>query len=206
MTKLWGFSLSELMIALLVLGILSAVTVPAINKRQVSKNKIFIKKAYYTTAEVISELINDDKIYADATGLCPTTGESGYVGFDCPGTNGQSTTDKFVVNFADYLNIIGEIDSSSPSYRFATNDMMMWYFPKSGCFETKGNVNNPCSITIDVDGDSRGDNEKQPSSSSKTEGFDQFSINIYADGRMEIPEEQTWAKDAIQISSSLTKN
>ena len=45
MKKYLGFTLAELMIAMLVLGILLAITMPLMAKRQVNKNKIFIKKA-----------------------------------------------------------------------------------------------------------------------------------------------------------------
>ena len=232
MKKYLGFTLAELMIAMLVLGILLAITMPLMAKRQVNKNKIFIKKAYYATTEVISELINDESIYAGLDGYCPETGATGYVGFDClpaSTTPNANYYGKLAYQFANKLNIVESISldgtytgltqsynndcssymalDTSYCYTFNTTDGIHWMFPGMKSF-TKGDTTTPYTIGIDVNGIGIGDDCFQGSSktkcSGKTNGFDQFRIKIYYDGRMEIPSTETWAIDAIQIGSSLT--
>ena len=63
MKKLLGFTLTELMIAITVLGILTAAVLPAVLGNNPNQNKIMMKKAYYTTAEVISEMINNESLF-----------------------------------------------------------------------------------------------------------------------------------------------
>ena len=231
MKKFLGFTLSELMIAMLVMGILLAVVMPTMTKKTANKNKMFVKKAYFATSEVIAELINDDTIYATADGICPETGESGYVGFDClPASYSPNSNyyGKLAYHFANKLNTYEEIEigstntglnhsynctsydidpSNSFCYSFTTTDGIHWMFPGTATF-SKGNLSTPYTILVDVNGLDNGDNCYEGSGYSdcdeKTDSFDQFRISIYADGRIEIPEEETWARDAIQISSSLT--
>ena len=38
----------------------------------------------------------------------------------------------------------------------------------------------------------------------RTKNFDRFSMTISDDGTITIPEEQTWVREALQVSSSLT--
>ncbi len=231
MKKFLGFTLSELMIAMLVMGILLAVVMPTMTKKTANKNKMFVKKAYFATSEVIAELINDDTIYATADGICPATGESGYVGFDCLQANvlpNNKYYGKLAYHFADKLNTYEEVelgdtysglnsddacveyDLDTFCYTFTTTDGIHWMFPGAEEYAgfPKGNVSTPYTILVDVNGLDNGDNCYEGSGYSdcdeKTDSFDQFRISIYADGRIEIPEEETWARDAIQISSSLT--
>ena len=75
--KKFAFTLSELMMALAILGIVAAITLPRLNNSMPSHNKMMMKKAYYTIEDVVSELISDEKLY-------PELGTDGtkYVGFD----------------------------------------------------------------------------------------------------------------------------
>ena len=72
-----GFTLSEVMIALTVLGVLCVTVLPAIVSTMPSQKKIMIKRAYYTTANLVSDLINDPDLY-------PSVNTAGVetVGFD----------------------------------------------------------------------------------------------------------------------------
>ena len=231
MKKHLGFTLSELMIAMLVLGILLAVTMPIMSNKKVNQNKIFIKKAYYATSEVIAELINDESLYANLDGYCPETGDTGYAGFDCLPTNttpSQNYYGKLAYQFANklytietvtlgssnsglstetYCNVLGIDPTSSFCYSFNTTDGIHWMFPGTQTF-TKGDTTTAYTIGIDVNGIGVAPDCFQGSTASgcsgKTDGFDQFRIKIYYDGRIEIPSTETWAIDAIQISSSLT--
>lgn len=224
MKRFKGFTLSELMIALTVLGILCATVLPAIINNSPNQNKMMMKKAYYTFAEVISELINDVANYPASDGLCPDTKTDGYIGFDCAPTSGHS---KLAYLFSRQLNLAdGKIEdeatlktdatysrsslsecygASISCYVFETNDGISWAFPKSTF--TKGNATKTISIGIDVNGDKK-PNCYQGSSSGncrdRDNNFDQFRLDLYADGKVEINEDDEWAAEAIQVSSSLT--
>lgn len=215
MKKFRAFTLSEIMIALSVLGVICAIVLPSVVSKSPNKNKMMMKKAYYTTSEVISELINNTNYYPTEDGLCPDTGSSGYIGFDC-----ASTTSKLPYLFASSLNLadgrlMSEDDLASGSsaadcygaasscYKFETNDGMFWAFPKSSF--TKGDYASTILIGVDVNGE-KAPNCYQGSTSceDKTSNFDQFRIKLYGSGKMEINSADTWAIEAIQVSSSLT--
>ncbi len=65
-----GFTLTELMIALAVIGIIVAVVTPAIMKTRPNKNKMMVKKTFYATEQIVNSLINDDILYPDMREAC----------------------------------------------------------------------------------------------------------------------------------------
>ena len=121
-----GFTLSEILIAMLVLGIIVAASVPIILNLTPNKNVIMIKKAYYATENIIHSLINDQNYYPDMTANCiksdGTLENSGtnecYYGFDyapsainVPGVSGSvATGNKLQCLFASKLNIKEDLD------------------------------------------------------------------------------------------------
>lgn len=72
MKKFRGFTLTELMVALTVIGVLVAVVTPAIMKTRPNKNKMMVKKTFYTTEQAVSTLINDEILYPDMREACRT--------------------------------------------------------------------------------------------------------------------------------------
>ena len=142
MRRFKGFTLTELMIALAVLGILIAVVTPAIMKAKPNKNKMMVKKAYYTAENVISALINDETVYPDVRDLCIEDG-SGNVSSDCAWgfdytnevisegeTYGSDTAgsddakNKFALLFKEKLNV--KNNSTDSVLQFWTNDGLYW--------------------------------------------------------------------------------
>ena len=113
-----GFTLSELMITMLVLGILLALVIPTIVNTRPDEHKMLTKKAYYVTERVVNSLINDELLYPDSTMNCPqvSDGDTCYYGFDDTnavtynGTTygGSDSTDKkskFPLLFAQQVNV-----------------------------------------------------------------------------------------------------
>ena len=214
MKKFKGFTLSEVMVALSVLGVICAIVLPTVVNKSPNKNKMMMKKAYYTTSEIVSEMINNTNHYPTEDGLCPDDGLGGYIGFDC------GAVDKLPFLFATSLNLAdGRIDSTadlgtgtsiadcngaaSTCYKFETNDGMIWAFPKSTF--TKGDYDSSILIGLDVNGEKAPNcYEGSSNCNDKTSNFDQFRIRLYGSGKLEVNEDDTWATEAVQISSSLT--
>jgi len=224
MKKLSGFTLTELMIALAVLGILFALVTPILADRQPNKNKMLVKKAYYATSDIINELVNDISLYPDLDGVCPDNNATGYVGFDCY----ASGVAKLPYQFSKKLNLSSGVPASQSSmdtstykkstsaeccgvssscYYLNTNDNVAWTISTSYSL-TKGNPDGYILLGVDINGDAA-PNCYQGSTatgcSSMTSDFDQFRIKLYADGRLKINESDTWAIEAVQIGSSITE-
>lgn len=223
------------MIALTVLGILCAALLPAILRTTPNQNKIMMKRSYYTTANIVSDMINNPNLYSPVS----LSGVA-YEGFDnleevtySGETYGGSGNDenngsysKFIALFAAHMNIDGEISKTCPSSGdsgstvtpggsgsnrkycrvYTTPDGVDWTLITTYKVETNKTIN---SIIVDVNGDKKpnclqGDSDADAACKSRTENFDRFSMTISNDGTITIPEEQSWAREALQVSSSLT--
>lgn len=57
-----GFTLSEVLVTLTVIGIVSALTIPVLNKANPDKDKITYQKAIYTLERAMDSTINDPKL------------------------------------------------------------------------------------------------------------------------------------------------
>lgn len=168
-----GFTLSEILIAMLVLGIIVAASVPVILNLTPNKNAIMIKKAYYATESIVHSLINDQLYYPDMTSNCINPDgsfkNSGtdecYIGFDYAPTNTKvpgltdpvPSTRKLQCLFASKLNIKEDLASVCTSGTSAldvvtTMDGMSWNIGGLSNGTTAG------TIEIDVDGINKGVN------------------------------------------------
>lgn len=58
-----AFTLSELLIALGVIGVLTAIVMPIVFSLAPDQNTLMAKRAFYTTETVISNLMNDNLCY-----------------------------------------------------------------------------------------------------------------------------------------------
>ena len=224
--KLKAFTLTELLIALAVLGLLIAILMPIISNLLPDQNALMAKRAYYAAQTIVSDLINDEACYPDHTQsdyIDPVTGESdqrvgfddGYGYADCVKWGGVENTDsidaedsasKFVTLFKNKLDINPNNDEGAV---FETRDGVRW------AIDAGFTANDPDSmarITVDVNG---GENPNCSQSANanatlktgesceaRTDDFDIFVIDVYADGRMEI--EDQWAIEAVDINKDVT--
>lgn len=175
MLKIKGFTLSEVLIALLVLGIIVAASVPVIMRLAPNKNVAMIKKAYYITESIVSGLINDSYYYPDNSIHCQgsystgafnsDTGGTCYYGFDDSSsvtvlntninTVSDDANDKFRCLFASKLNIkenLSYVCQNNGIGIVTTMDGMTWNFRAISSTGTAG------TIQIDVDGQDNGVN------------------------------------------------
>lgn len=210
MRRLKGFTLTELMIALAVIGILVAIVTPTIMKTRPNKNKMMIKKTYYTTEQIIATLINDARLYPDMREACETGAESSENydcawGFDADDSvtyegetfNGNT---KFEGLFRSKLNV-----KSGNGAVFYTTDGVKWDLSGTEGAWTKRVVSGPQNagigeILIDVNGD-YGPNARENASSA--DEFDQYVIEVMATGKMKVADEDAKAIEYVTINTSI---
>jgi len=212
-----GFTLTELMISLTVIGIIIAVVTPAIMRTRPNKNKMMIKKAYYTTENIVSNLINDHRLYPDMTEACEAdfvndTGDTSVYcawGFDYDESvtfegKAYSGAVKFQKLFASKLNL-NSYDNTNYS-KFTTADGVTWDFTGvQGAWTPKKTTGPEYAGTgvllVDVNG-SIGPNCLEKACADP-EDFDQFRINIMANGKMSIHDDDERAKDYITVNAQI---
>ena len=76
-----GFSLSELLIGLTVVGILVAILAPIAKRLLPNENVLRTKKAFHVASVIVNEMVNDENCYPDVTYKIPKDDEGKYIGF-----------------------------------------------------------------------------------------------------------------------------
>ena len=133
MRKHKGFTMAELMVAMAVIGILVAIVTPAVMRNRPSKDKMMVKKTFYTAENIVSSLINDERLYPDRTDGCYDAEDAGtecFWGFDdltAITYNGIEFKegDKFADLFIEKLNVRVP-PASSTDHTVTTNDGVNW--------------------------------------------------------------------------------
>lgn len=225
-----AFTLTELLVALGVIGILCAILLPVIFNILPNQNTLMAKRAYYMTQTVIADLLNDEGCYPDKTSA--NDGDK-RIGFDdgfgytnCRLWGGSQNTgtinsegnanSKFATLFTDKIDLDGNTSGSgSGTITFSTKDGMNWAMT-SGGFSTKNNINAKSILVVDVNGTKGEPNCGQSASASsaavgtvgskcngRTSGWDRFAMEIYADGKIEILDD--WARKAVKIDKNITE-
>lgn len=223
MKKLKGFTLTELMVAMGVIGILVAVVTPAIMKTRPNKNKMMIKKSFYTAEQIVSTLINDEGLYPDMKEICdrgvvegedPTKVYCAF-GFDYDNSvryEGETYAGntKFADLFASRLNVKTEDETNHIYY---TTDGIKWDLSQTVGAWTKGqdtpgkfgdqtNAAGVGKITVDVNGD-EAPNCRESNENCSADDFDQYVIEILATGKMRIDSTDAKAVDYATINTSI---
>lgn len=121
-----GFTIAEIFIALMLIGALTVILFPVIQKSSPDQNKVMFRKTFNTLSQAVSNLINDDTSYpASSTGsttVAPTiTVQKGFNNGECDTTGSYYQGSKFCNLLADQLNTIGPVTCSS-----STNDTAAW--------------------------------------------------------------------------------
>lgn len=133
-----GFTLSEVMIAMTVLGVIAAILVPAIMKNIPSTNIVMFRKAYSTLEKSINNLISDETNYPSDVTIIPTNagGTSYQKGFNnttaTTNTVSGTTYNKFCYFLTDQFNTTSGggtscLNSASTGLNvFTTSDGTIW--------------------------------------------------------------------------------
>ena len=131
-----AFSLAELMVALSIMAVISAILIPSLTKVLPNDNKYKLKAAYSILSNTVNELINDGELYPNGNFQ---NASSGY----------------FCNNFANKLNTTyTDGCSKSPStpapLDIITTNGMRWYGVKNGSNYAS---TTPNSIIVDINGE-----------------------------------------------------
>ena len=225
MRRFKGFTLTELMVALAVIGIIVAVVTPAIVRMRPNKTKMMVKKTFYTTEQIVSTLINDSRMYPDYHLACDL--DEGAVDYDCAwgfdyeGSvrhegEDYSGDDKFAGLFISMLNIkSGSGADDEDKHIVTTNDGVTWDLSGTvGAWSTghKNSVKDAGigEILIDVNGlqDHGGDGPdcRENDSGCSAEDFDQYVIEVFANGKMQISEDDEKAIEYATFNTSIRDN
>ncbi len=218
MRRFKGFTLTELMVALAVIGIVVAVVTPAVVRMRPNKNKMMVKKTFYTTEQIVSTLINDQRFYPDVHLACDLPAdqveetEEYYCawGFDYENKvrhegEDYEGDDKFAGLFKSMLNV-KSADSSNKNIVY-TNDGVKWDLSGTVGAWTKGKTSGvkdagTGKLLIDVNGDEE-PNCRENDDDCSAEDFDQYQIDIYANGKLQINEEDEKAIEYATINTSI---
>ena len=227
MRRLKGFTLTELMVAMAVIGILVAVVTPAVMKTRPNKNKMMVKKTFYTAEQVIDTMINDERLYPDMTDVCygRVVADNanrihcawGFDNWDSANLEGRQHfgSDKFATIFVTYLNLKRD---NRANYIYYTTDGVSWNMSGTvasweqnndgtkivGTFDNQNNAVGIGSILVDVNGD-EGPNCREAACTDSND-FDQYQIQILANGKMRINPVDAKAADYVTINTSVRGN
>lgn len=226
-----AFTLTELLIALGVIGILCAILLPVIFNLMPNQNTMMAKRAYYIVQSVIADIINDEACYPDKSSANDDDRrlgfDDGYGYSNCTLWGGNEHTEtietegdaslKFATLFVDKL----DINSSSLAFgggTFTTKDGMSWKLLDNE-FNSEYSSNSKATLIVDVNGadapncgqSAKGNVdlsdgatlEATEACNARTSGFDRFVMNIYEDGRITVSD--GWAQSAIKINKDVTE-
>lgn len=130
-----GFTLQELLITMAIIGIVAAVTAPAITGLFPDENKMKYLKAYSTLTNITSEIINDPSLYWDVYNeKDPSVIDEGGFYSDVqpqvpPYNNDEhcQRDSKYPAIFSKFVNIQGE-PTYGQTVDFTTTDGILWSF------------------------------------------------------------------------------
>lgn len=214
-----AFTLTELLIALAVLGLLIAILTPIISNLIPEQNALMAKRSYYAIQTLVGDMLNDEACYPDHTqsiyGDQRVGFDDGYGYADCvkwggveneDSINNENAATKFVTLFRNKLDINPNYDNGAT---FETRDGIRWSI--SSDFKP----NDPDSfarISVDVNGAENPNCSQAGLASSelatgttcqgRTQDFDIYSVRVYADGKIEL--DDAWAIEAVDINKDVT--
>lgn len=162
-----GFTLIELMIIMVVIGLIATFTLPILNKDVSMKTPILFKSSYKFVEKIVFTLISDDDLYATGNLALPLDSDSD-----------ANLAEEFCLSAANLVNIIGSetCTSGTSSYvtdtpNFKTSNGMVWW----GFYD---DFADGAIIYVDIDGTSKG---------SQAIDSDVYQINIDSTGKISVP-------------------
>lgn len=200
-----GFTLSEVMVTIGILGVLAALLVPAIVNNAPDNNKVMYKKAYHLLEQSVGNLINDDVNYPeDVTGNCKIGTTTVNCGFNNTTATVNGANNKFCYLLADSMNTVGAVNCAGPG-TFETTDGIKWTVGSPTFATIDQNVYE--NITIDVNAAKAGcSKDSSINTCSASASPDTFVIGVRYDGKIRIGSSAGADPYAESILSNPTNN
>ena len=210
-----GFTMTELLVTMGIIGVLAAIMIPTFYRSKPNSEKLMLQKSYHTIGRVIYELVNDDRIYPDdedddeygsKSGFSNTI-EKSYHGVTAKGES------KFCAFVASKLNVSSaNVDcsgdrslSASKGGNFTTSDGVTWSLPYSDFENGKKEKDSKKTIEIDVNGKDKGPNCFEKKSGNKCasgQAPDRFEIYVDRWGKISIPDDDITGKYLNETNST----
>ena len=182
-----GFTMTEILVALSIVGVLSAIMIPAFYRAKPNQEMLMLKKSYYMISRAISETINDEGFYKetnnpDESGFADTTENiEPYHGVKASGNT------KFCELVAARMNVDGDVHCTAnrtlaDGGHFKTQDGAVWLLPISDF------RNGQQEIWVDVNG-SKGANCVASANCNKKP--DRFKFTVDQWGKIGVNDELT---------------
>lgn len=168
-----GFTLSELIVALGIIGVVAAVAAPMINGIIPDKDKVLVLKVKRELSLINSDLLNNPTYYPkyDSTGTKKIGLDNTDISSDWPSSMDYTASNKYPLLVASQLSLTGDPATDGEKIIiFRTNDGLSWKFDTTTA--------PPYILTVDKDGFYVGKN------SSAVKNADQFVFNIDTRGNV----------------------
>lgn len=191
--KRYGFTLAEMMVCLAVLSIIATMLIPAIMQVKPAKNKILFKKAYYLAERIVTELVNDEDMYATKLG------KEGFDEIEPAAIDSSiSGNTKFCKLFATKVNTVDDVPNCvAKQIAFISSDGIEWIMPITD-FTTDA------KIKVDVNGSDKKPNcMYNKTDPEKCSDPDIFEIFIKKDGKMYVTDEK--AKEYLKSNDTIKR-
>lgn len=157
-----GYTLTEALVTMIILGVIAALTIPVIAMRFGNNNNVLYKTAFLTAHNTVSDLAQDLNLYPSGLLDIPASGN-------------------FCTNFASRINTIGTVNCAlDRAYalgvpNFTTTNGMKWYFYPQSNPNFNSSAGYAVSIWVDINGNQ----------APNTLGTDILVITAYRSGKIE---------------------
>lgn len=151
-----GFTLSEILIALAIVGSITAISIPMIHRIMPDKDKAIVLKVFKMVNEINDELINNPTLYRfeeDPQNLCnERNGILNCTTIPLDGNHSTAGGDaKYPRLLAEHLSLLNDFQISGTRYSFRTSDGVDWVLD----VEDRGNIIQWYDLTIDTNNPQR---------------------------------------------------
>lgn len=192
-----GFTLTELMVALAVIAVLSAIMMPIMHKLRPNQDVLMVKRAFNLAQTVVSEMANDPRCYPQLSYDETSVFNNGRGYATCVAYNDPNSTDpneKFVALFANIANL------EQRDGNYYSKDGMEWNFDELE-LEHDQRTETSCSNYVRINVDTDAEHDK---------AHDKLIMQVCATGKIAIydydynsDDDYNWVIDAIGVDRRL---